>query len=159
CVGPAATRYLYSPRFVDWISAHGAEYDAVVIHGLWRYTSTGAWRGLRHSGVPYFVFAHGMLDPYFKTAFPWKHAQKRLCWMAAESRVVREASGVLFTCDEERRRARGTFRPYDCRERVVGLGIAKPDGDPARQRRTFEHLYPQLRDSRNILFLGAFTGR
>ena len=154
CTGPAATRYLYSPRFADWIAAHGSEYDAVVVHGLWRYTSVGAWRGLHGRDIPYFVFAHGMLDPYFKHAYPWKHAQKKLCWLAAESRVVRDARGVLFTCEEERLRARATFRPYQCRERVVGLGIARPTGDPAAQRRAFLDAHPQLRGNRMVLFLG-----
>ena len=125
-----------------------------MIHGLWRYTSVGAWRGLRGRSVPYFVFAHGMLDPYFKRAFPWKHAQKALCWRAAESRVVRDAAGVLFTCEEERRRARLTFRPYACRERVVGLGIARPAGEPAAEQEAFLNAFPQLAGTRIILFLG-----
>ena len=154
CAGPASTRYLYSPRFADWVSAHGSNYDAIVIHGLWRYTSVGAWRGLYGRGIPYFVFAHGMLDPYFRHAYPWKHAQKKICWLAAESRVVRDAQGVLFTCEEERLRARATFRPYQCRERVVGLGIARPTGDSAKQRQAFLDAYPRLCGTRIILFLG-----
>ncbi|HLN04592.1 MAG TPA: glycosyltransferase [Bryobacteraceae bacterium] len=154
CAGPASTRYLYSPRLADWVARHASEYDAVVVHGLWRYTSVGAWRGLRGCNVPYFVFAHGMLDPYFKDAFPWKHIQKKVCWLAAESRVVRDARGVLFTCEEERLRARVTFRPYQCRERVVGLGIARPTGDAAAQRIAFMAAHPQLRGTRIVLLLG-----
>ena len=152
--GPASTRYLYSPRLAGWMAGHAWQYDAIVIHGLWRYTSVGAWRGLRGQGIPYFVFAHGMLDPYFKQAFPWKHVQKEICWLAAESRVVRDARGVLFTCEEERLRARVTFRPYDCRERVVGLGISRPSVDAAAQRRAFLDAHPELAGTRMILFLG-----
>ena len=154
CPGPASTRYLYSPRFAGWVAAHGSAYDAVVVHGLWRYTSVGAWRGLHGSGVPYFVFAHGMLDPYFKNAFPWRHVQKKICWLAAESRVVRDAQGVLFTCEQERLRARATFRPYLCRERVVGLGIAPPMGHSVVQREAFLDAHPGLRGTRNVVFLG-----
>ncbi len=154
CAGPASTRYLYSPRLPAWMAAHAPRYDAIVIHGLWRYMSVGAWRGLRGLSVPYFVFAHGMLDPYFKSAFPWKHVQKRICWMAAESRVIRDARGVLFTCEEERLRARATFRPYHCRERVVGLGIARPTGDASAQQKAFLDAHPQLAGTRIILFLG-----
>ncbi len=153
-LGPPSTRYLYSPRFSPWIAARAPQFDAIVIHGLWRYTSVGAWRGLRGRGVPYFVFPHGMLDPYFKRAFRWKHVQKNICWRAAESSVVRDAQGVLFTCEEERRRARFTFRPYACRERIVGLGIARPAGDPAADGRTFLDALPQLAGKRLILFLG-----
>jgi glycosyltransferase involved in cell wall biosynthesis len=113
----------------------------------------GVWRGLRGSGVPYFLFPHGMLDPYFRRAFPSKHLQKTACWLAAERRVVRDAQAVLFTCEEERLRARRTFWPYCCRERVVGLGVARPSGDPDREKREFLASFPQLAGKRLALFL------
>jgi len=151
--GPARTRYLYSPYLHKWIAQHAPEYDAVVIHGLWRYTSLGVWRGLRRHKVPYFVFPHGMLDPYFRRAFPAKHAQKTACWLAAERRVLRDAKAVLFTCEEERLRARQTFWPYECRERVVGLGIARPEGDLAARKQEFFDSFPQAVGKRLALFL------
>ena len=151
--GPASTRYLYSPRLHGWIAQHATKYDAVVIHGLWRYTSVGVWRGLRGHKVPYFVFPHGMLDPYFRRAFPAKHLQKAACWLAAERRVLRDARAVLFTCEEERLRARRTFWSYACRERVVGLGIARPAGDPEAEKAEFFARFPQLAGTRVALFL------
>jgi len=153
CAGPARTKYLYSPNLHKWIAQQAPNYDAIVIHGLWRYTSVGVWRGLRGHNVPYFVFAHGMLDPYFKRAFPAKHLQKAACWLAAERRVLRDAKAVLFTCAEERLRARRTFWPYSCRERVVGLGIARPEGDLTAQKREFYASFPQLAGKRLALFL------
>ena len=153
CAGPSHTRYLYSPNLHKWIAQHAPKYDAIVIHGLWRYTSVGVWRGLRGHKVPYFVFAHGMLDPYYKRAFPAKHLQKTACWLAAERRVLRDAKAVLFTCAEERLRARRTFWPYSCRERVVGLGIARPGGDLTAQKREFYASFPQLAGKRLALFL------
>ena len=41
-------------------------YDAVIVNGLWMYHGFGAWRALHGGPVPYFVFTHGMLDPWFK---------------------------------------------------------------------------------------------
>jgi len=67
--GHASTRYLFNPHLSRWISERARQFDAIIIHGLWRYTSAGVWRGLRGLGVPYFVFPHGMLDPYFKQAY------------------------------------------------------------------------------------------
>jgi glycosyltransferase involved in cell wall biosynthesis len=95
-----------------------------------------------------------MLDPYFKSAFRWQHLQKAICWRIAESRVVRDAQAVLFTSEEERRRARLTFRPYACRECVVGLGIARPDGEPEIGKRAFLTQFPRLAGKRIVLFLG-----
>src|SRR5713101_9947347 len=153
CAGPSLTRYLYSPHLHKWIAQHAAGYDAIVIHGLWRYTSVGVWRGLRGHKVPYFVFPHGMLDPYFKRAFPAKHLQKAACWLAAERRVLRDARAVLFTCEEERLRARQTFWSYSCRERIVGLGIARPVGDLEIEKQAFFAQFPQLAGTRVALFL------
>ena len=152
--GPASTRYLYSRRFPHWIAERAGQYDAIVIHGLWRFTSAGTWRGLRGHTVPYFVFPHGMLDPYFKRAFPWKHLQKNICWHMAERRVLRDARAIIFTCEEERLRARVTFPSYAYRERVVGLGIKRPAGDAAAEKQEFLAAYPHLAGTRVVLFLG-----
>ncbi len=154
CAGPASTRYLCSPHLSRWISERARQFDAIVIHGLWRYTSAGVWRGLRGLGVPYFVFPHGMLDPYFKHAFPWKHLQKSICWRMVERRVLRDARAVLFTCEQERRRARLTFPSYACLERVVGLGIARPGGNAIAEKRAFLAAFPCLADTQVVLFLG-----
>ena len=76
------------------------------------------------------VYTHGMLDPWFKRRYPLKHLKKMLYWPWAEYRVLREASAVLFTCEEERVLARQSFRPYRCNEVVVKYGTAGPQGDP-----------------------------
>ncbi len=154
CAGRASTRYLYNRDLPAWISERARQFDAVVIHGLWRYTSAGVWRGLRGLGVPYYVFAHGMLDPYFKQTYRWKHFQKSLCWRMVERRVLRDARAVLFTCEQERRRARLTFPSYACQERVVGLGIERPPDDAAAQKRAFLAAFPELAGTRMVLFLG-----
>jgi glycosyltransferase involved in cell wall biosynthesis len=153
-LGPSSTRYLYSRSLPGWIAERANHLDAVVVHGLWRYTGVGVWRGLRGRSVPYFVFPHGMLDPYFKHAFRWQHVQKSIFWRMAESRVVRDARAVLFTSEEERRRARLTFRPYACRECVVGLGIARPEREKEVEKRAFLTQFPQLTGKRIVLFLG-----
>ena len=151
--GRSATRYLYNRRLAGWIASRACQFDAVVIHGLWRYTSAGVRRGLKGCGVPYFVFPHGMLDPYFERAFPWKHVQKSICWHAVESRVLRDARAVLFTSEEERRRARSAFDGYVCREQVVGLGVAPPE-EASASRQAFVSKFPRLAGKRILLFLG-----
>jgi hypothetical protein len=65
-LGPPVSPWWYAPRAIGWLAAHARAYDAVVIHGLWAFHVYAGWRALRRSGVPYFVFPHGMLDPWFK---------------------------------------------------------------------------------------------
>jgi glycosyltransferase involved in cell wall biosynthesis len=153
-LGPPLGKYRYSPRFVPWLNEHRAEYDVVIVNGLWQYASFGVWRALHDTPTPYFVFCHGMLDPWFKRTYPLKHLKKWLYWPWGEYRVLRDATAVLFTCEEERRLARRSFWLYKADEFVVDYGTGAPVGDPPRQRAAFLEKFPHLRDKRCLLFLG-----
>jgi glycosyltransferase involved in cell wall biosynthesis len=159
-LGPVASpRYVsgegygYSPRLVPWLKQHSSVYDVVIVHGLWNYASVGSWRGLRQAGVPYFVFTHGMLDPWFNKAFPIKTAMKTVVWKVLENRVLRDACGVLFTTTEERDLAGQSFHPYSARPIVVGFGTRDIEGEAAVQRLAFTQRMPELDGRRFILFL------
>ncbi len=153
-LGPGKGNYGSSTRFIPWLRAQAPSFDAIVVNGLWQFQSFGAWKALRSTRQPYFVFPHGMLDPWFKRTYPLKHAKKWLYWPWAEYRVLRDARAVLFTCEQERRLARESFWLYRCHEKVVPLGLARPAGDESVQRESFLNQFPQCRGRRNILFLG-----
>ena len=145
--------YGYSPALAGWLKRNAEQYDAAILHGLWNYASVGGWRGLRGSRTPYFVFTHGMLDPWFRAAYPLKGLIKASLWRALEHRVLRDAAGVLYTTEEERRLAARSFSPYRAREFVVGHGARDVTGDPASFRRAFDDVMPRLKGRRFILFL------
>ena len=152
-LGPGLGSYGYAPRFVNWIKERRTNYDAVIVHGLWQYSSFGVWRALAGTSTPYFVFPHGMLDPWFKRTYPAKHFKKLLYWPWAEYRVLRDAAAVLFTSEEERRLARESFALYTGNEKVVNYGTASPpDSEAARE--DFFQAFPSLRDQPFFLFLG-----
>ncbi len=153
-LGPGRTGYLYAPRFVPWLRENARRFDSVVVHGLWQYTSYASWLALRASKTPYFVYPHGMLDPWFKRTYPLKHLKKSLYWPWAEYRVLRDAEAVLFTCEEERLLARQSFGLYRAREAVVNFGTAGPVGDARAQRAAFLSRYPALQGKQLLLFLG-----
>jgi glycosyltransferase involved in cell wall biosynthesis len=146
--------YLYSPRLVPWLKAHRHEYDAVIVNGIWQYHAFGAWRALKGSATPYFVFTHGMLDPWFKRHYPLKHLKKWLFWPWGEYRVLRDAAAVMFTCEDERRLARQSFWLYKCDEYVVSYGTSAPPPEQQRQLAAFGAQFPALQDKRQLLFLG-----
>jgi glycosyltransferase involved in cell wall biosynthesis len=153
-LGPGAGSYGYTARLVPWLRANAANYDLVIANGIWTYTSFAVWRALRGTEVPYYVFTHGMLDPYFAKRYPLKHLKKCLYWPWAEYRVLRDANAVFFTCEEERILARQSFRPYRCNEHVVNYGTGGAVGDADAQREAFLARFPALRDKRALLFLG-----
>jgi glycosyltransferase involved in cell wall biosynthesis len=153
-LGPARGGYAYSPRLLPWLRAHAPEYDAVFVHGLWQYHGRAVHAALRGRPTPYFVFPHGMLDPWFQRAYPLKHLKKWVYWQLNERRVLRDAAAVFFTCEEERRLARVSFQPYACRERVVAYGTAAPPADAVAQVRAWHSALPALGDRPFWLFLG-----
>jgi glycosyltransferase involved in cell wall biosynthesis len=146
-------RFGYTPHFVPWLRRHARDYDVVVVNGLWNYSALGARRALVGSGMPYVVFTHGMLDPWFRTAYPLKHFFKQLLWWLSEGPLVANARATLFTSDDERVLARGAFWPYRCHEKVVGYGTADPGGDPDAQIGAFRAVVPTLGTRKFLLFL------
>lgn len=152
--GHGRNGYGYSAEFTRWIREHRSNYDAVIVHGVWRYNSFGVWRALHGTGTPYFIFLHGMLDPWFKRRYPLKHLKKLLYWPWAEYRVLRDASAVLFTSEEEKLLARQCFSLYRCNEKVVNYGTAFPNVNLDHAKRDFCNEFPELRDKRLLLFLG-----
>lgn len=153
-IGPVALGYGYSGRVGPWLQSHARDYDAIVVHGLWQFHGLSVWRGQHGGPIPYFVYPHGMLDPWFKHAYPLKHLKKSLYWKLAESRVINDAAAVLFTATEEARLAEQTFSPYRAKAQVVGFGIAIDD-DHARLGSTeaFERAWPETRGKRRVLYL------
>jgi glycosyltransferase involved in cell wall biosynthesis len=152
-LGRTARIYLYSPPLVAWLRANIARFDAVIQHGLWNYTAYATGHVLRGTTTPYFVFTHGMLDPWFRDTYPLKHLVKQCLWRFSEGPLLSGARAVFFTSEEERKRARDAFRPYQLEERVVGYGTSDVGGDPVAQVAAFRAAAPALRGRRFLLFL------
>ena len=152
-LGPSKFGYRYSPYLIPWLREHATGYDAVIVDGLWQYHGYATWKVMRKMKVPYFVFTHGMLDPWFKKTYPFKHLKKWMYWPWAEYKILRDAKAVLFTCDEERVLSRESFWLFRCREKVVSYGTVAPAGDPVLQREAVFKEYPILRNKRLFLYL------
>jgi glycosyltransferase involved in cell wall biosynthesis len=152
-MGPVGLKYGYTGRLVPWLRANRGRFDCVVVHGLWQYCGLAVRRAMG-GRVPYVVFTHGMLDPYFKRAFPLKHWKKWLYWAPVEYRVLRDAYRVIFTCEVERVLAEESFWLHKWTPWVVPYGTMPPEGDAAAQREEFFALCPEVRGRRFLLFLG-----
>jgi glycosyltransferase involved in cell wall biosynthesis len=152
-VGQGIGRYRYNSRLTSWLSEHASNFDAVILNGLWNYSSLGAWRALRKLSTPYFIFTHGMLDPWFRSKYPLKHWAKQVYWTLGEGRVLHDARAVLFTCEEEMISARGVFLGHPYRECVVTFGTADPGGDAEKQKQSFAGALPALSGRKFLLYL------
>lgn len=152
-LGPGRGGYGYSARFADWLRERLPDFDAAIIHGLWLYNGLGFLRANQRHRLPYFVMPHGMLDPWFKRAYPGKHAKKWIYWQLFERRLLERATAVLFTCEEERILARQSFWPYRVSERVINYGVSDPARDSDADRRAFYEAFPALKGKCFLLFL------
>ena len=112
-----------------------------------------SWRALAKGRTPYFVYAHGMLDPYFNKVLPLKALAKQILWWFSEGHLVANASNVFFATEEERRLARQSFWLFRYRERVVAFGTKDVAGSADAQIALFRTLLPQLAGRQFILFL------
>jgi glycosyltransferase involved in cell wall biosynthesis len=152
-LGPTRTTYGFNRKLMTWLKANRDRFDGVVVNGLWQYCGYAAWRTLA-GNTPYVVFTHGMLDPYFKHAFPLKHIKKWLYWVPAEYRVLRDAYRVLFTSQAEKRLAEESFWLHHWTPYVVPYGASGPNGDPELQKQAFFERCPSVKNRRYLLFLG-----
>lgn len=146
-------RYGYTPHLVPWLKENATRFDAIVVHGLWNYVALGSRRALAKCQTPYFVYPHGMLDPYFNEAHPLKAIAKQILWWLSEGRLIAKARTVFFTSEEEQRLARRSFWPFRCNGRVVPYGTHDIEGNAEAQIASFRASVPQLGGRKFVLFL------
>lgn len=123
-VGPVSKKYGYTPRLKQWIIENANRFDVAVIHGLWNHASVGGWQGCVKANLPYVLFTHGMMDPWFKKAYPLKHWLKQLFWII-QGPALKHASYVLFTSEEEKKLAQGIFWGFQYNSKVVSYAAGE----------------------------------
>ena len=149
----SARRRWFRPRLITWLRENRHRFDRVIVHGLWEFSGLAAMIAV--SGrVPYVVFTHGALDPYFKRDSRVKRLKKWVYWLAAQYWVLRRADRVLFTTRAEEELAQRSFWPRRWRAAVVPLGSAPPPGDTPALVEAFERACPGVAGRRFLLFLG-----
>jgi len=132
-LGLGKTPWQYNKQLDFWLKKHHKDYDTIILHGLWLYPSYALYKTILKKRnttekPKVYVMPHGMLDPYFQQAKgrrlkAWRNV---LFWKQVDSKLIRSADGMLFTCEEERRLAAIPFKPYEPRQTdVVSIGLDK----------------------------------
>lgn len=153
-LGPGKSAYGYTDKLIPWLKQNGQRFDLAITHGLWQYHGPATRTVFLKLGRPYFVFAHGMLDIWFKQNYPLKHLKKWLFWPWADYRVMRDAKSVIYTSENEMTSSRKSFWLYRCRESVVRYGIMLPEIEPDKAKASFLKRFPELGSKRFLLFIG-----
>jgi glycosyltransferase involved in cell wall biosynthesis len=157
-LGKARGAWGYHETLRPWLKANLSRFEAVISHGLWQYPSFALSKEARRQNhPPYFVIPHGMLDPWFQRAPErrLKAIRNWFYWKFIEHQIVEAAAGVLFTCAEEMRLARETFRPYRPQRQInMGYGVSEPPKFDASMMEAFAQKCPTLKGRGYFLFLG-----
>jgi glycosyltransferase involved in cell wall biosynthesis len=156
-LGKARGSWAYHPDLKPWLEHNLPRFDAVVLNGLWQYSAFLMSKLAQYPDAPpYFVYPHGMLDPWFQRApgRRFKAIRNLFYWKLIECNVIGRARAVLFTCDEEKRLARGTFRPYRPQNEInLGFGIIEPPAFKNRMTDAFAQKCPDLDQAPYFIFL------
>jgi len=135
------------------LSSNCMRFDGVIVNGIWQFHALAARRAVA-GRRPYVVFAHGMLDPYFRNRYPLKHLKKLVYWTVFEGKNLQLAESVCFTSVEEMRIAAQGFPFWNFNRVVVPYGTIGPSGDPALLRQAFQSACPAAAVRPYLLFLG-----
>jgi glycosyltransferase involved in cell wall biosynthesis len=153
-LGPSWGVYGFNLKLLPWLKNNLDRFDGIVVGGLWQYHSIALWMAAQSHPCRYVVFPHGMLDPYFNRAYPWKFVKKVPYWLLAERRLLGDAYRVLFTSEAERRLAADSFWHCQGNGVVVPYGTPGPNLGPEQSKSAFFRLFPQLDGRRFLLYLG-----
>ncbi len=157
-LGQGRGSWNYHPALLPWLDKNLPRFDAVILNGLWQYQGYALWKAAKRPKMPpYYVFPHGMLDPWFQkiSVRPLKALRNWIFWKTIQHQIVHQAAGLLFTCEEERRLAHLPFRPYSPKqETVVGLGLPEPPEYDAKMKTAFAEKNPGMAEQKYFLFLG-----
>jgi glycosyltransferase involved in cell wall biosynthesis len=157
-LGKSRGPWAYHPELRPWLEKNLSRFDAIILNGLWHYAGYTLSRLSQKPNMPpYFIFPHGMLDPWFQEAPKrrLKALRNHIYWRFIEQHVIHNAEAVLFTCAEEMRLARETFRPYQPKQQVsVSYGASKPPEYHPGMSKAFAQKYPSLETKPFLLFLG-----
>jgi glycosyltransferase involved in cell wall biosynthesis len=145
-------RFGLSPRLWKWLQHNAPRFDGIVMHGVWIFADIAVRAAALRARVPYVVFPHGGLDPWFNRKYPLKHLKKLIYW-PLQYPVLRDARAVLFTTPTERDLAVTSFRPNRWNSIPVPYGVGEPQGDPAAQIEAFYNKVPGVRGRPYLLFL------
>lgn len=153
-IGPRIGSYGYIPNLQNRLRAHDT--DIFILNGLWLHSTHGVGRWARANNIPYVVFPHGMLDPYFRK-FPLKHLKKLLYYTFFERSTLVGAKAICYTTQSEKKLAQNTFPLFTPkRQEVVGLGLESSPYEPEAAKENFYSHFPALRDKQFLLHMGRF---
>ncbi|MFZ4796132.1 MAG: glycosyltransferase [Bacteroidia bacterium] len=150
------TSWQYNSKLYNWLINNLANYDVVLVHGIWIYHSYAVSKAIKslkklnsNFKTKYFIYPHGMLDSYFQTDEKrvLKSIRNYFYWHLVESNNINAANGIIYTSQGEMEIAAKTFSNFKPKQTLnLGYGIDIPN-DIFKQNNIIDY----------YLFLGRYN--
>tara|TARA_B000000557_G_scaffold214854_1_gene181403 strand:+ start:1544 stop:2710 length:1167 start_codon:yes stop_codon:yes gene_type:complete len=152
-IGPSYFNYKLNFKIWSWLKKNVHRYDFVIIDGVWQFHGLIMWLYSIKFDKPYFVLTHGMLDPWFKKYYFFKHLKKLIYWKLFENKILKKAKAVLFTSKKEKELASIPYRPFSINSEIINHGVVKKNYNQTILKKTFDKLLKNNKEKKIILFL------
>jgi len=151
--GPLMSNLPHSPELIQSLRSASRNFDLIITHSLWNPLATFSMRTLRRNRTPYSLMPHGMLDPVVFRRNRWKKLPWAFLW---ERSNVEKAAMVLFNtvAEEEKAKRCGWHLPETF---ILPHLVDLAEWKELPPRSTFASLFPQIRGSEIILFVGRIN--
>ena len=133
-VGPKFSIYSINYSLIKWLKKNVKRFDCIIVHGLWHYHNYAVWKIAKSTNIPYFVFSHGSLDPWFNYTYPLKFFKKKIFWFLFQKKFLEFSKSILFTSLIEKKLAMKAFNFSNIKPQIVKYGII---GNPIKKKFNF----------------------
>lgn len=140
-LGPPKTKLSFSANYSKWLNSNIQDYDAVIIHGVWQWSSIGALSALRNFSGKVYLFPHGSFDAWDSEQNRLGFFVKKLYFYLFEKHVVNAVSKIFFTSTIELQNSLKKFNLPENKCTVVRYGLVDLE------------VYKNESERKNILFL------
>ena len=155
--GPRFANFNFGFKQSLWLLNHRHKYDIFIIHGIWHPNTLIARLFLKNK---YFVFLHGMIDPYFGSSAgmnAFKKIYKKIYWFLIERKNLLHSIAILLTSLGEKESIKKTFvNTNGIKKKIISYGIIKPKINKKKILRKFFTKFPKFKNKEFYLFLGRF---
>lgn len=119
--GHSFLNYKLNFKIIIWLLQNKNSYDYIIVNGVWQFHTLASRIALGKGH--YFLYVHGMLDPWFKERYKFKHLKKLIYWFLFERKNLQNSKKVLFTTYNEYLLAAQSFPFFSCNYLITGFGI------------------------------------
>jgi len=152
-MGKGLFNYSFNFKLLKWLEINIDRFDFLIVNGVWQFHNYAVWKIAKIKKIPYFVFTHGMLDPWFKYKYPLKHLKKIIYWYIFQHKFLNNAKKVFFTSIEEKRLAKKSFKNLLVKSEVICYGISNSNS-LYKNNKLFNKKFSKIKNKKIILFLG-----